>query len=230
MTLLINGCSFAQFWNVSSEFARGLDCEKIVNLGKYCTSFQRTVRSTIEWIAQNGKPGYVVIPITFSHRWELSIASTEDAIDGTWFPLQRKEFIEQNNISSLVSVDKIKSLIDLYYGSIPDIRTYWDKMFTEIIMFTGWLDNEKIPYLMFDICNQFDKKHLDNFKGFEKIKFIKQNKNIIDLFSFCGNHFMWNSLAEIDKKNIDPIFYHHSDPQYGILEKYLLNYIKSCKK
>ena len=234
MTLLINGCSFTECWTPSSKFAEQLNCTRYVNLGKIGTSFQRTVRSTVEWIAQNGNPSYVIIPITFAHRWELGIARIEDDIDGTWYPLQRKEFINQNKISPLVSVEKIKSLIDLYYGSIPDIRTHWDKCFTEIIMLAGWLENERIPYLMFDMCNQFDRKHLktfdgkDNYKAFEKLKFIEQNKNIIDIFEFCGNEFMWRSLSENDKQNIDPVLYHHTDPQYRILENHLLNYIKSC--
>ena len=230
MTLLINGCSFAECWAPSLEFIEKLNCKDYINLGKEGTSFQRTARSTVEWIAQNGNPSYVIIPITFAHRWELGIARIEDDIDGTWYPLQRKEFINENNISKSISIEKVKSLIDFYYGSIPDIRTYWDKIFIEIIMFAGWLENKKIPYLMFDMCNQFDHAHLDNYKGFEKIKFIKQNKNIIDLFSFCGNHFMWESLPDVDKKQIDKILYHHKALQYQILEKYLLNYINSCKE
>lgn len=234
MTLLINGCSFTECWTPSTEFVSKLNCNNVVNIGKIGTSFQRTARSTIEWIAQNGEPGYVVIPITFSHRWELSIANKEDDIDGTWYPLQRKEFINKNKISKLVSTEKLELLIDLYYGSIPDIRSYWDKCFTEIIMLAGWLENKKIPYLLFDMCNQFDRKHLktfdgkDNYKGFEKLKFIEQNKKIIDIFSFCGNEFMWQSLSADDKKNIDPTLYHHKDPQYRVLEDYLLNYINSC--
>ena len=236
MTLLINGCSFAECWRPSAEFVGKLECDDVINLGKIGTSFQRTVRSTIEWIAQNGKPNYTVIPITFSHRWELAISGKEDSIDGTWYPLQRKELIDQNKISPWVPVEKIKSLIDLYYGSIPDIRTYWDKCFTDIIMLAGWLENERIPYLMFDMCNQFDRMELktfngkDNYKAFKKLKFIEQNKNIIDLFTFCGNYFMWESLPDEDKKQIDKILYHHKAPQYQILEKYLLNYINSCKE
>ena len=83
---------------------------------------------------------------------------------------------------------------------------------------------------MFDMCNQFERKHLKGYKGFEKIKFIEQNKNIIDLFSFCGNRFMWESLPDADKKQIDKTLYHHKASQYHVLEKYLLNYINSCKK
>jgi hypothetical protein len=230
MTLLINGCSFAECWTPSSEFVKQLDCKDYINLGKRGTSFQRTVRSTVEWIAQNGNPSYVIIPITFSHRWELALNDNEDPIDGSWVPLQNSNYISEKYNLQSTNLDQLKKLVDDYYSIIPTIKTYWDKMFTEIIMFAGWLDNKKISYLMFDMCNQFDKKHLKGYKGFEKIEFIEQNKNIIDLFSFCGNLFMWNSLPDIDKKQIDPICYHHQDPQYKVLEDHLLKYISSCKK
>ena len=230
MTLLLNGCSFAECWTPSSGFVEQLNCKDYINLGKSGTSFQRTVRSTVEWIAQNGNPYYVIIPITFSHRWELALNSNEDPIDGSWVPLQNSNYMSEKYNLQSTNLDRLKKLIDDYYSIIPTIKTYWDKMFTEIIMFAGWLDNKKISYLMFDMCNQFDKKHLKGYKGFEKIKFIEQNKNIIDLFSFCGNHFMWNSLSDSDKEQIDPVLYHHRDPQYRILEDHLLKYINSCKK
>ena len=69
MTLLINGCSFARVWNVSENFKNKLNCTKIVNIGKDGTSFPRTLRSTVEWVAQNGNPEFAVILITYAHRW-----------------------------------------------------------------------------------------------------------------------------------------------------------------
>jgi hypothetical protein len=230
MTLLINGCSFAECWSPSAEFVSKLNCDDVINLGKGGTSFQRTARSTIEWIAQNGKPNYVVIPITFSHRWELALNEDEDTIDGSWIPLQNSNFLSDKYKLQATTTKKLKKFVDEYYELIPTIKTYWDKCFTEIIMLAGWLENERIPYLMFDMCNQFDRKHLEGYKGFEKLKFIEQNKNIIDIFDFCGNEFMWRSLSEDGKKIIDPVLYHHRDPQYRILENHLLNYIKSCAK
>ena len=77
---------------------------------------------------------------------------------------------------------------------------------------------------MFDMCNDFSMHHLAGYKGFEKINFIKENKKIIDLFSFCGNRFMWNSMNKENKKEIDPLMHHHKDHEYQQLEKYLLDY------
>jgi hypothetical protein len=230
-TLLINGCSFARCWNPSEEFLKSLSCDQVINLGKDGGSLQRVVRTTVEWIAQNGPPYIVIIPIPLASRWELSIAKNEDAIDGSWYPMQVKEYLDEKKISTLVDFKKLQNLTDLYHESIPDIRTYWDSCFTDLILLSAFLEQNKIEYLIFDMCNQFDKKHLKDFygkkdyKGFEKIKLIEKNKKIIDLFKFCGNHYMCQSMNEENKKNIDPLMYHHYSNEYQKLESYLQNYL-----
>jgi len=225
-TLLLNGCSFGQFWNPSKHFIDSLGCDNLTNISKFATSFQRTCRSTVEWIAQNGNPEFVLIPITFCHRWELAINEQEDVLDGSWYPLQRKELIdnpdEEQKFHSEVSPDKIKNLLDLYYGSIPTIKTYWDKMFTEIIMLSAFLESKGIKHLIFDMCNEFDKKHIEGSKGFGKVHLIEANKNVIDLFNFCGNRYMWNSMDNKDNTNFN---IHHAPEQLKHLEKYLLNHV-----
>lgn len=222
-TLLLNGCSFGVCWTPSDEFVKALECDSAVNISKVATSFQRTCRSTIEWIAQNGNPSFVVIPITFSHRWELAIKQNDDQIDGAWFPLQRKEFLEGHidELGKDLDVNKLKDMLDLYYGSIPTIKTYWDKLFTEAIMLSSFLESKGIKHLFFDMCNGFDKKHIKGYKGFDKLKLIESNNNIIDLFNFCGNRYMWNTMA--DNNNVD-FNIHHSPEQYKHLENHLLTY------
>ena len=225
-TLLINGCSFGKIWNPSQEFVESLGCDNTVNISKVATSFQRTCRSTVEWVAQNGTPDYVIIPITFAHRWELSISENEDNIDGAWFPLQRKELLDsvEQKISPDVSKDKVMQLIDLYYGVIPTIKTYWDKIFTEIILLSAFLESRKIKHLFFDMCNEFEKRHIEGYKGFSKVKLIEDNRNVIDLFSFCGNRYMWESMTRDKSENFN---IHHAPEQYEILEQRLLDYINT---
>jgi len=225
-TLLINGCSFARRWNPSEEFLKSLSCDQVINLGNNGGSLQRVVRTTVECIAQNGPPDMVIIPIPLASRWELSIAINEDDIDGTWYPMQLKEYLDEKRISALVDFKKLQKLTDLYHGCIPDIRTYWDLCFTNLILLSAFLEQNKIEYLIFDMCNQFDKKHLKGYKGFEKIKLIEKNKKIIDLFKFCGNHYMWQSMNEENKKSIDPLMYHHYSNEYQKLENYLQNYLQ----
>ena len=114
--------------------------------------------------------------------------------------------------------------MDLYYSTIPNIRTYWDHCFTGLITFASFLEQNNINYLMFDMCNNFETHQLKGYKGFEKIGLMKKNKKIIDLFSFCGNHYMWQSMKDEDKQNIDPFIHHHTYNEYQQLEKYLLDY------
>ena len=173
-TLLLNGCSFGQIWKPSGDFVKRLGCDNFTNISKVATSFQRTCRTTLEWISQNSDPTFVIIPITFSHRWELAVSDEEDELDGSWFPIQRKELIDdvQLKLHGDVSKIKLKQLVDLYYGSIPTVKTYWDKLFTEIILLASFLENRKTRYLFFDMCNEFDKKHIQGYKGFEKLKII----------------------------------------------------------
>jgi len=225
-TLLINGCSFGKIWNPSQEFVESLGCDSTINISKVATSFQRTCRSTVEWVAQNGNPNLVIIPITFAHRWELSISDKEDNIDGAWFPLQRKELLDsvEQKLSPDVSKDKVSQLIDLYYGVIPTIKTHWDKIFTEIILLSAFLESRKIKHLFFDMCNEFKKRHIEGYKGFSKIKLIEDNRNVIDLFSFCGNRYMWESMTGDKSENFNQ---HHAPEQYEILEQRLINYINT---
>ena len=220
--LLLNGCSFGECWQPTSNFLQKLGCDTVENISKSGTSFQRTCRTTIEWIAQNDLPHYAIIPITFSHRWELALNVYEDKLDGSWVPMQNSNFLKQEYKVQEYDIDKVKSFVDDYYKIIPTIKTYWDKMFTEIVMLAGWLESNKINYLMFDMCNNFEYEHIQGLKAFEKLKFIKNNKNIIDLFEFCGNRFMFYSIQTTKNKDFN---IHHAPEQYKTLENYITAYL-----
>tara|TARA_B100000780_G_C21002855_1_gene401263 strand:+ start:215 stop:913 length:699 start_codon:yes stop_codon:yes gene_type:complete len=226
MTLLINGCSFAEAWNVSEEFQNKLGCTNTVNIGKDGTSFPRTLRSTVEWIAQNGNPEFAIIPITYAHRWEMAIAKKDDDIDGTWHPVLEEPHLNLDKIDlENIPEDKFKKLVPYYHGCVPNIRTYWDKIFTDIILLASLFEARGIKYLMCDMVNNFEMKHLAGYKGFSKLNLIKNNKNIVDLFSFCGNNFMYHKLPKNECENVDPYLWHHEDREYKHFEEYLIRYL-----
>ena len=75
------------------------------------------------------------------------------------------------------------------------------------------------------MCNNFQKKHINDYKGFDKLKIIESNKNIIDLFNFCGNRHMFDNLPESKQRDLDPFMHHHDNKQYLALEKYLIDYL-----
>lgn len=224
-TLLINGCSFGECWSPSDKFVEALGCDNVVNISKTATSVQRTLRSTIEWIAQNGNPHYVITPITFAHRWELAINKDEDKIDGSWFPIQRPELLESLDRKLHPDVDKnrLSAMIESYYALSPTIRSFWDKLFTNVLCLSSFLENRNVKHLIFDMCNDFDMTHIASCEGFEKLKLLEQNKSVINLFGFCGNKYMWDSLKEKEKIDFNM---HHAPEQYLILEDFLLKYIE----
>jgi hypothetical protein len=226
-TLLLNGCSFGECWTPTQDFIEALGCDTVVNLSKAGTSFQRTCRSTIEWISQNGKPNFVIIPITFAQRWELALNEDEDQIDGSWVPLQNSNFRSDDYKVQESSIDDVKKLVDQYYKIIPTIKTYWDKMFTDIILLSGFLEQQKIPYLMWDMCNGFDKVHIKGYKAFSKIQLIEENTRVIDIWKFCGNKHMRDTMEEDIKDKTDEFTHHHDAPQHRELEKYLVEYMNN---
>ena len=72
------------------------------------------------------------------------------------------------------------------------------------------------------MCNEFVREDIKQYAGFDKMKLIESNDSIIDLFSFCGNRYMHNTLP-----NKESVYFntHHEPAQYLELEKYLLNYL-----
>ena len=228
-TLLINGCSFGECWSPSAKFVEALGCDTVVNISKTAVSVQRTLRSTIEWIAQNGNPHYVMTPITYWSRWEMAINKDEDKIDGFWFPIQRPELLEAPGLGRKLHPDvdkrRLSKMIESYYALSPTVTTYWDKLFTDVICLSSFLESRNIKHLIFDMCNDFNMSHIKGYEAFEKLKLLEQNKSVIDLFGFCGNKHMWNSLADKEKISFN---IHHAPEQYLILEDLLLKYVEKA--
>ena len=220
--LLLNGCSYTAIWKPSIPFLDRIGCDRVVNISKHGGSFQRTCRTTVEYFAQKTKPKFAIIPLTFRHRWELSIRQSNDNLDGAWYPLHPSTVVDDDVI---VSKKKMQKLLDQYYGLIPNDITYLDRMFTEIILLSSFLEANKVNYIMFDMCNAFTKENMEGFKGIEKINLINQNKNIINLFEFCGNSFMWEMLSPKQKLETDKFTHHHSRMSYLSLEKYILSFL-----
>jgi len=201
MTLLLNGCSYGEAWRSFPG----------VNLSKSGGSIVRSMRTTMEWIVTNGKPDYVLIPLTVCTRFEIArIMEQNIPIEG---PYILGEGYEHYTIMAELS--------DSCY--LP-----WDYTFMNIIMFSSWLDQQGIKHLIWDQCNMFDKVHIRGFQGLEKLKLVEANPRIIPLFDFCGNQYMYDNGGESIKKDsrYDPSIRHYEDESYIILKEYLSKYMK----
>ena len=69
------------------------------------------------------------------------------------------------------------------------VEQSWQKIFSQIIALASFLDSMNVQYLIFDMCNNFEYQHIKGLKGFEKLKLINDNKNIINL-NISSNHFI----------------------------------------
>ena len=200
MTLLLNGCSYGAAWK---DFPG-------VNLSRGGGSFYRSIRTTMEWIAVNGKPAYVFIPITVCTRFEVSKVVVDQPIEGAYDLAPFEHYKIEGQLS------------DSCYRS-------WDYLFMNIIMFASWLDQQGIKYLIWDQCNKFENVHITGFKAFEKLKWIQENPRIVPLFEFCGNQYMYDNGATYSKVDakLEPQIRHYLPESYTILKSYLDNYIKT---
>jgi len=177
-----------------------------VNLSRDGGSFYRSVRTTLEWIAVNSKPNYVFIPITFVSRYEASKISLDTAIEGPYEAGDQKLTVQ---------------LSDTCYRD-------WDYAFMNIIMFSSWLEQQGINYLMWDQCNDFDSVAITGFKALEKLKWIDSNPRIIPLFDFCANKYMYKNGGKWHdgEQFYQPSVRHYVDSSYASLKEYLDRYIK----
>ena len=222
MDLLVNGCSYTAIWPLSDNFVQALGCNNVKNIAMHGGSFQRTCRTTIEYFAKNTKPKFVLIPVTFSHRWELAVGNLNDDLEGNWLPMRTDNNLQQEQMAQNVSKERIDGLVDNYYGCIPDNITFIDKMFTDIIMLCAFLEGQGVDYMLFDMCNSFDRRDLENVNSLDKLSMIKQNKKVIDLFEFCGNSFMWSTLTSQQQSICNPTTHHHASLAYHLLERHII--------
>ena len=181
-------------------------------------SFHRSVRTTLEYVANSNTVDSILIPITFIHRHEFVLDSEDDRpVEGPYVSTNNSE--ELNNDYQRV-ISKGNGNYDVY-----------DKFLVTLIGFSSWLETQGIEYLIWNQCNIFYPPDYKNFQACNKIKWIKNNPRIIDLFSFCGNQFMYDSGANTDCEGdlIDNFPHPPNIPHYHTkdYDRYLLPFLQS---
>jgi len=232
-TVLISGCSYGLIFNdvsMQEHIKKELKVEKIINLSYAGSSVERQIKTVIEWLSNNPFPDLIIMPLTHIERYDESVSkifdpavaydeslcvSMDPFTDNQAMNKQLKSRIDLQTINSLL---KNKTLIYNHTSA-------FNKFISHIITFSGWLQNKKIRHLLFNMSNQFDKT---KFLKINKQIFLQENKNIIDIFSFCGNKFMYDSLNKEEQINekINELgqYAHH----YGVeSNKLLINHLNS---
>jgi hypothetical protein len=163
----------------------------------------------------NNHVDQVLIGLPFIDRYELPTADDDVKIEGPY-------------IQSTTDAIRDKALE--IYIDIGNNSTYYalDRYITELIGFAGWLDQQKIDYLIWDMSNNFKSIPINDYVSIDKIKYIKQNTKIIDLFSFCGNLYLDSIGAyyPTEESSVAPQHRHYSPIQ---LKNYIDNYLKKIQ-
>ena len=73
--LVISGCSYGMVYSeIQEELKKIFGIDEVINLSEQGASPDRQIRVVIEWIAQNGKPDMVIMPVSHFNRFDLPIA------------------------------------------------------------------------------------------------------------------------------------------------------------
>ena len=201
--MLLNGCSYGAAW---SEFPG-------INLSQNGGSFYRSVRTTVEYCATHGNPSAVLIPISFIDRQEFVCSGDrlEDReVEGP--------YNKSNSTNELYELNQ--ALIMLKGVNYP----IYDLFFLTLSMFCAWLDQQNIPYLIWDQCNNFKRSLISEYKAIKKLKYLEENKRIVPLFNFCANDYIHKNGGQLnDSETSDPVITHYTSEEYSTILGPFLN-------
>ena len=232
-TILISGCSYSEiFSNVDLQdyIKEKFDIENIVNLSHSGSSVDRQIKVVIEWLSNNPFPELVLMPLTHIERYDDSVSSEfvpgiayDESLCVSMDPFPSKEQLNQR-FPSRVDLHTVNNLLKYKTLAYNDTSAF-NNFITKIITFSGWLQSKKIKHLLFNMCNKFDEQRLSRIK---KQLFLKDNKNIIDIYKFIGNKFMYDNLTD-DLRNKEKIstlgcYTHHYGSESN---KSLIDYLNS---
>ena len=232
-TILISGCSYSEIFShigLQDYIKEKFNVEKIVNLSRSGSSIDRQIKVAVEWLSSNPFPELVLMPLTHIERYDDSVSSRfnpDMAYDESLcvsmdaFPNEQQMNQRFPSRLDLHTVNNLLKYKTLAYNHTSAFNNF----ITKIITFSGWLQSKNIKHLMFNMCNKFDQQQLSSIN---KQVFLKENKNIIDIYNFIGNKFMYENLTD-DLKNKEKIselgFYCH---HYGSeSNKPLIDYLNS---
>jgi len=228
--LLVNGCSYAHSWG---DYARllgeRLGFDETVNLGRPGGSNERSFRTTQNYILEN-QVDFVILMLTFWDRtespWFKSIP-----IEGPWgsySSIFNPAYHLRGRTLKFGDAELYKKyILDRVKYDLTEDRC--DKLYTELIFFTGWLKSRNIPYCIFGACDMdYHPEHVPEFK----VNAVKNDPCIIDILNWSSNKFLFENGATClpaDEK-IDPVYKHFMPDSHGPLNDFLYNFItKNCQ-
>lgn len=215
-TLLISGCSYALCYSEIVEELKNLFLvDKVINLSSGGTSPDRQIRVVIEWIAQNGNPDMVIIPVSHYNRFDLPVAQEFDNLHNLhhiadWDIGWISRGLHRKSINSMIDLDILKTFTKT--GAIVHQieHTIHDYLFVKLLTFQAYLQQNKIRHLIFDSGNHYEKLWMEYLSidnennsgyqpGMKKRDLIEQCPGIYKFLSFSSNVWMYDQIIDKDK-------------------------------
>lgn len=215
-TLLISGDSYALVYSeIVEELKTLFSVDEVINLSSAGTSPDRQIRVVIEWIAQNGNPDMVMMPVSHYNRFDLPIAGDFNNLHNLhhkahWTVDWIDTAVENKTINDIVDIDTLKTFIKT--GAIVNQieHTVHDYLFVKLLTFQAYLQQNKIRHLIFDTGNYYEKLWMNYLSiddennsgyqpGMKKRDLIERCAGIYKFLSFCSNVWMYEQIA--DKNN-----------------------------
>jgi len=213
--LVISGCSYGLVYSeIQDELKEMFGMDEVINLSGAGASPDRQIRVVIEWIAQNGNPDMVIVPVSHYNRFDIPVAKEMDPLHNLHFKAswQMIDHLQPEKVNPEVDISTLKTF--LRSGAVVHNvdHTDHDKLFVKLITFQSFLELRKIKHLIFDSGNHYEKlwmPYLVDQPGMEKMELVKNCPGIYKFFSFCSNAWMYENHV-MDKKNYIP--WNESEP------------------
>ena len=194
--------------------------DKVINLSEHGASPDRQIRVAIEWIAQNGKPDMIIVPVTHYNRFDLPIAKKFHHLNNlhyrsSWQMDLSKKIGSARPINPIIDPDVLQTYLKTGAMVHQVEHMIHDYLFVKLITFQAFLELNDIKHLIFDTGNHYEKlwmKYLsideENNSGYQpgmkKRDMIENCKGIYKFLSFSSNVWMYENLSETEKKNYVP--------------------------
>lgn len=207
--LVVSGCSYGSVYSdISVELKKLFNVDEIINLSNLGGSPDRQMRVVIEWIAQNGNPDMVIMPVSYAYRFDLPIAEKLDPLHNKHYRCVWHMDLDKNFGTAKPIDEKYRSTLQTYLktGAMIHENEYpaHDNLFTRLLTFQAYLELNKINHLIFDTGNYYSATLKENQPGMQKKSLVEKCKGIYKFFTFCSNVWMYEQLSDKEKISYVP--------------------------
>ena len=217
--LLMNGCSYGSAWGTAlSALSKKLNIKNCFNLSLPGSSNDRIFTSTIEYILTYPVE-FVVISTTFWDRqaapWNPDIESyNRHWVSYSPVGIKNLRYANLNN-------QYIKYIESRYKFDVN--RKYIDMFSHDVISLSGFLTSRNIRHVIYSAPGElFLKNHISELK----LKYIQENKNLINLDTWSSNLFLHEAGSTSADVDVSPSCKHYHGNENLPLVEYLYNYIQ----